>query len=252
MVWYEKKNFDEYFELVSEFEKNSPLRKDSESLPIYTEENVNLYVSHLLKFYEDQFKTSYLKNLISCPGMNRIIMNLEQHRKFASTYVRKRLLARIDDIERRKYTPTHASGAPRFSYLYFITSEFRDYLYVDRLLENEKNKKIKQKISDYLNLHSEINCLLMDAKPSNTLLTRSFSNRSLERIRFEADAIEVEKYRANHREVIFARNVIRQNRSYYQGPRISAVQDLMHLPFFERKLDISTLNRISRKLQGQK
>lgn len=252
MVWYDKKCFDEYFELVSDFEKNSPLRKDSESHPIYTEENVNLYVSRLIDFYEKQFQTEYLRNLIAAPRMNLIIMNLEQHRKFASTHVRKRLLAKIETVNGLTYVPTYAPGAPASTLLHFLTSEFRDYLYLDRILENEKQKKIKQKILECLNLHKEIEILSGETKKSTASLRKTYSERTLENLQIRADNIQIEKYRANHRETIFAENIIRHNRRYYRGPRISLVQELMHLPFFERQLDTSTLNRINRKIQEQK
>lgn len=248
MSWYERKNFDEYFQLVLDFEETHPLRKQYNNI-VYTTENVNLYLIQLNDFYKKQFQTTYLKNLYSLPLIQRLILNPKQFSSFLLPKIEKRLLSRVGADER--FVTSYPSGSPRNSYLHLLTTEFRNYLYLDRPFELAHLEKIKKNIYKILELYDDINKSQIYLNENLEFIEGRHFEHHKKKLQMNADSINISRYRSNHREIIFAENIISHHLKFFNRPRISLVLEFMCLPFFDRKLDVSTLNRINRKLQAQ-
>lgn len=248
MLWYDRKYFDEYFDLVSKFEENNIFSHDIRNKKIYTYKNIKTYLLQLDEFNEELFKTTYLKNLYSFLIIKKLILNPEKHRKSFSPIIEKKILSRV--AENSDFMPSRLYGSPSSSYLHFLTSEFKQYLFSDKRFESEKLERIKKNISKILDIYSEIEEDSRSIGNGDNILGGRYFEYHKKTIERKSNLINNESFKSNYREVNFAKNLIKFNLEVYKKPRISFVLDLMCLPFFERKLDVRTLNRIRSKLQG--
>lgn len=142
--------------------------------------------------------------------------------------------------------------SPSNSYFYHLSKEIYDYLFVDRNLQNLQRKRLREKIEEYSKLREEIKDLIRISDSEKIIGSLGLNEYEKNRFKERIISIPVEKNSSAIQEIVFVKNMIALNKYYFDRPRLSDIQDLMCMPIFKRQLDISTINRIHKRMQEQK
>lgn len=255
MDWHHKKNFEDYFKIIKEFEDNSPIRIAIQEGDIYSVNDIDSYIELLKKFYREESNNEYVKNIKIFPVVRRHFPVSEIHDEWANKIVRARLIERRQKFIDSGENPTYyfrSPYSPKDSYFHKLSKQLYEYLYVDRFLQNERKINLQKKMREFLKIASEIRELIDISGVKIFPMSYFHGGQSGSKIERDAETIEIERNSTNLPERIFVKNMLDINYLHYKGPKIKKIEELMCLPFFVRQLDTSTISRINAKMQEQK